>query len=230
MCIRDSSYAPARPVALAFLPRTFAWMTLGLVVTAVVALFVVSNEALRNIVIGNRLVFFGAILAELAIVVTLSRIALRVSTATAALLFLVYAALNGVTLSILLMVYTGASVVSVFGISALTFAAMALYGATTKRDLTSLGSLFLMGLIGLIVAMVVNIFLQSSTLYWFISLVGVALFVGLTAYDAQRLRNLADEVEGTPELGRLAILGALTLYLDFINLFIFLLRVLGQRR
>ena len=224
------SYAPARPVALAFLPRTFAWMTLGLVVTAVVALFVVSNEALRNIVIGNRLVFFGAILAELAIVVTLSRIALRVSTATAALLFLVYAALNVVTLSILLMVYTGASVVSVFGISALTFAAMALYGATTKRDLTSLGSLFLMGLIGLIVAMVVNIFLQSSTLYWFISLVGVALFVGLTAYDAQRLRNLADEVEGTPELGRLAILGALTLYLDFINLFIFLLRVLGQRR
>lgn len=224
------TYAAARPSGLAFLPRTFAWMTVGLLVTAVVALFVASNEALLQIVVGNRLVFFGAILAQFGLVITLSRVAMRVSTATAAMLFLVYAALNGVTLSVLLLVYTGASIASVFGISALTFAAMAIYGATTKRDLTSLGSLFMMGLIGLIVAMVVNWFMQSSMLYWIISVVGVALFVGLTAYDAQRLRNLADEVEGTPDVGRLAIVGALTLYLDFINLFIFLLRLLGQRR
>ncbi len=224
------TYAAARPAGLAFLPRTFAWMTVGLLVTAAVALFVSSNEALLQIVIGNRLVFFGTILAQFGLVITLSRVAMRVSTATAAMLFLVYAALNGVTLSVLLLVYTGASIASVFGISALTFAAMAIYGATTKRDLTSLGSLFFMGLIGLIVAMVVNWFMQSSMLYWIISVVGVALFVGLTAYDAQRLRNLADEVEGTPDVGRLAIVGALTLYLDFINLFIFMLRLLGQRR
>ena len=224
------TYAPARPLGVSFLPRTYAWMAVGLVVTAAVAFVVASSEALLSVVVGNRLVFFGAILAQLALVVTLSRIALRVSTAMGATLFLVYAALNGVTLSVMLLVYTGASVASVFGITSLTFAGMALYGATTKRDLTSLGSLFTMALLGLIVAMVVNWFLQSSTLYWAISLVGVALFVGLTAYDAQRLQHLADEVEGTPDASRLAIVGALTLYLDFINLFVFLLRLLGQRR
>ena len=119
---------------------------------------------------------------------------------------------------------------SVFGIAALTFAGMAVYGMTTKRDLTSMGSLLFMALIGLIVASVVNIFLGSSALSWIISFAGVAIFVGLTAYDAQKLKHLAEEVEGTPNAGRLAILGALTLYLDFINLFIFLLRLLGQRR
>lgn len=223
-------YAPARPVGVSFLPRTYAWMTVGLVVTAAVAFVVASSEALLSVVIGNRLVFFGAIIAQLGLVVTLSRVALRVSTAMAATLFLVYAALNGVTLSVMLLVYTGASIASVFDITALTFAGMALYGATTKRDLTSLGSLLMMGLLGLIVALVVNWFLQSETLYWILSIAGVGIFVGLTAYDAQRLQHLAAEVEGTPEASRLAIVGALVLYLDFINLFIFLLRLLGQRR
>ena len=223
-------YAPVRSGGLSFLPLTFAWMTVGLLVSAAVAFVTITTPALLEMIAGNRLVLILAFVAQIGIVVALSAMINRLSTASAAVLFLAYSALSGVTLSLLLLVYTAASVVSVFGIAALTFAGMAVYGMTTKRDLTSMGSLLFMALIGLIVVSVVNIFLGSSALSWIISFAGVAIFVGLTAYDAQKLKHLAEEVEGTPNAGRLAILGALTLYLDFINLFIFLLRLLGQRR
>jgi len=213
-----------------FLTRAYGWMTIGLLVTAIVAFLVVRSEALLSLVFGSRLTLITLVIAQIGLVVFLSARVHRLTTATAAGLFLLYSALTGLTLSVVLLVYTAASIASVFVITGLTFAAMTVYGLTTGRDLTAWGSLLLMGLIGVILASVVNLFLGSSTLDWVISLAGVVIFVGLTAYDAQKLKDLATEVEGTPEAGRLAILGALTLYLDFVNLFLFLLRLLGQRR
>ncbi|HYE58534.1 MAG TPA: Bax inhibitor-1/YccA family protein [Rhodothermales bacterium] len=213
-----------------FLTRAYGWMTIGLLVTAIVAFLVVRSETLLSLVFGSRLTLITLVIAQIGLVVFLSARVHRLTTATAAGLFLLYSALTGLTLSVVLLVYTAASIASVFVITGLTFAAMTVYGLTTGRDLTAWGSLLLMGLIGVILASVVNLFLGSSTLDWVISLAGVVIFVGLTAYDAQKLKDLATEVEGTPEAGRLAILGALTLYLDFVNLFLFLLRLLGQRR
>ena len=214
----------------ALFPRIYGWMTAGLLVTAAVALLVSTSEAVLSLVFGNRLVFFGAILVELGVVAFLSARIHVLSQAAAAGLFLFYAALNGVTISVILLVYTAASVASVFLITGLTFALMSVIGMTTKRDLSGWGGLLMMGVVGLVVALVVNLFLGSDTLAWVISLVGVGLFVALTAYDTQKLKALAAEVDGPADTGRLAILGALTLYLDFINLFLFLVRLLGRRR
>jgi uncharacterized protein len=225
-----SSSAPRVAQSTSFLTRAYGWMTIGLFVTAAVAFFVVRSEALLSLVLGSRLTLIGLVIVQLGLVVFLSARVHRLSTPTAAALFLLYSALTGLTLSVVLLVYTAASIASVFVITGLTFAAMTVYGFTTGRDLTAWRSLLLMGLVGVILASVVNWFLGSGTLSWIISFVGVAVFVGLTAHDAQKLKHLAAEVEGTPEAGRLAILGALTLYLDFINLFLFLLRLLGQRR
>ncbi len=222
----------ARSVAASssFINRAYGWMTIGLVVTAVVAFFVASSESILSMLMGSRLTVIACFVAQIGLVIFLSARIQKLSTTAAAALFLAYSALTGVTLSVILLVYTLTSIASVFGITALLFATMTVYGFTTGRDLTSMGSLLFMGLMGVVIASVVNLFLHSSMMGWIISLIGVAVFVGLTAYDAQKLKHLAAEVEGTPSAGRLAILGALTLYLDFINLFLFLLRLLGGRR
>ncbi|KAF0221277.1 MAG: hypothetical protein FD174_415 [Geobacteraceae bacterium] len=207
--------------------QVYAWMGGGLLVTALMAMVTVSSPAILNAVFGNRLVFYGLILGELGLVVAISGAINRLSAAMASLLFILYAALNGITMSVIFAVYTAESVASTFVITAATFGAMSAYGYLTRRDLTGWGSFLFMGLIGVVIASLVNIFTQSSAVSWVISAVGVIVFTGLTAYDTQKIKAMA----ATSAEGRKpAILGALTLYLDFINLFLMLLRLLGNRR
>ena len=207
--------------------QVYAWMGAGLALTALLALVTVSSPALLKTVVGNRLLFYGLILGELGLVFVLSGAIERLSATTATLLFLGYSALNGVTLSIIFLVYTADSIASTFVITAGMFGAMSAYGYLTRSDLTSWGSFLFMGLIGVVIASLVNIFLHSDALSWIVSAIGVIVFTGLTAYDTWKIKALAAQGVG----GRKpAILGALTLYLDFINLFLMLLRFMGDRR
>ena len=207
--------------------QVYAWMGAGLTVTACVALFTLSSPVILQAVAGNRLIFFGLMLGELALVFTLSGAINRLSEFNATAIFIAYSALNGVTLSILALVYTASSITSTFVTTAGMFGAMSLYGYMTKKDLSSWGSFLFMGLIGVVIASVVNIFVGSSSVSWVISGIGVIVFTGLTAYDTWKIKAMAAQgVEGRKP----AILGALTLYLDFINLFLMLLRFGGDRR
>ncbi len=219
--------AAAAPRTL--LARVYGWMTVGLLVTAATAFATLNSAFLLETILTNRVLFFGLIIAELGLVFYLSARVMQMSTQTASALFLLYAALNGITMAVVLLAYTPASAASVFLICALTFGATSSFGLTTGKDLSGWGSFLFMALIGLIIAMVVNMFLQSGPMDFVISIIGVLLFVGLTAYDTQKIKRMSAEVEGEGTIGRLAILGALTLYLDFINLFLFLLRLLGRR-
>jgi len=179
------------------------------------------------------MLFFGLIIAELGLVFYLSARVQRIQASTATSLFVLYAALNGVTLSFIFLAYTGASIVSTFFICAATFVACSVYGMVTKRDLTSLGGFMAMGLIGIIIASLVNLFIRSAAMTMIISYIGVLVFVGLTAYDTQKLKHMALTQPAGIDVGVIrkgAILGALSLYLDFINLFIMLLHILGNRR
>ena len=207
--------------------QVYAWMGAGLTVTAIMALITLSTPAIINAIVGNRILFFGLMIGELALVFTLSGAINRMSAATATLIFIAYSALNGVTLSVVALVYTANSITSTFVVTAGMFGAMSVYGYVTSRDLTSWGSFLFMGLIGVVIASVVNIFVGSSTVSWVISGVGVIVFTGLTAYDTWKIKEMA--AHGT-EGRKPAILGALTLYLDFINLFLMLLRFTGNRR
>lgn len=207
--------------------QVYAWMGGGLALTAIMALVTLSTPVMIRAIAGNRMIFFGLMIGELALVFTLSGAINRLSANVATLLFIAYSALNGVTLSILALVYTANSVASTFVITAGMFGAMSMYGYLTKRDLTSWGSFLFMGLIGVVIASVVNIFVGSSPVSWVISAIGVIVFTGLTAYDTWKIKALA--AQGT-EGRKPAILGALTLYLDFINLFLMLLRFTGNRR
>jgi uncharacterized protein len=206
--------------------KSFAWMFVGLLLTGISSLIVSSSTALFDIFNSNPLVFFGLILAELALVFFLSARIQKISLGVAVTLFLLYSLLNGVTLSAIFLIYTSNSVATTFFITSVLFGVMALYGITTKRDLTSIGNLALMALIGVILVSVVNIFLKSDTLSYVISFVAVAIFIGLTAYDTQKIKRMAEMGAGE----NMGVLGALTLYLDFINLFLNLLRLLGKRR
>ncbi len=207
--------------------QVYAWMGGGLLITAFLAMVTVSSPALLNAVYGNRLVFYGLIIGELGLVFAISGAIDRLSAATASFLFILYAALNGVTMAVIFAVYTAESISSTFVITAATFGAMSAYGYLTKKDLTGWGSFLFMGLIGVVIASVVNIFTQSSAASFIISAVGVIVFTGLTAYDTWKIKAMATAgAEGRKP----AILGALTLYLDFINLFLMLLRLLGNRR
>jgi FtsH-binding integral membrane protein len=207
--------------------QVYAWMGAGLAITALLAMITVSSPALLSTITGNRLVFYGLMIGELALVVTLAGAINRLSATIATLLFIAYSALNGVTLSVIVLVYTANSIASTFVITAGMFGAMSAYGYMTRRDLTSWGSFLFMGLIGVVIASVVNIFVGSSTVSWIISGLGIIVFTGLTAYDTWKIKAMAAGGVG----GRKpAILGALTLYLDFINLFLMLLRFTGQRR
>jgi len=207
--------------------QVYAWMAGGLLVTALMAMVTLSSPVILNAVFGNRMVFYGLIIGELGLVFAISGAINKLSAAMASLLFVLYAALNGITMSVIFAVYTSESVASTFVITAGTFGAMSAFGYMTKRDLTGWGSFLFMGLIGVVIASLVNIFTQSSAVSWIISAVGVIVFTGLTAYDTQKIKAMAaNGAEGRKP----AILGALTLYLDFINLFLMLLRLLGNRR
>jgi FtsH-binding integral membrane protein len=214
-----------------FFPKVYNWMTVGLGLSAVVAMLTVSSQSMMQLVFGNRMVFFGLIIAELVLVVTLSAAIRRLSAAAATVCFLVYATLSGVTLAAIFVAYTQSSIASAFFVTAGTFGAMSIYGHVTRRDLTSWGSFLFMGLIGLIIASVVNLFLHNEMIYWVTTYAGILIFVGLTAYDTQKLKVLAmGGFASSEDRHKLAILGALNLYLDFVNLFLLLLRVLGRRR
>jgi FtsH-binding integral membrane protein len=213
----------------AFLSKVYGWMFIGLLVTAVVAFFVASSQALIETIVLNRVLIWVILFAQLGLVFYLSARVDKVAPTTAAGLFLLYSALVGVTSSIILLVYTAASIVSAFVVTAGMFGAMAVFGTITKRSLAGLGQFMFMGLIGLILAMIVGLFWQNDALQFVISVVGVLIFTGLTAYDAQRLKQMAVALpDGS--VGSYAVVGALSLYLDFINLFFMLLRLMGGRR
>ncbi len=207
--------------------KVYGRMFFALVVTALTALYVASSPTLLATILGSRGIFFGLIIAELAVVFVVSGMLHKLSSTTAVLLFYLYAILNGVVFSSIFVVYELGSIAYTFFITAGVFGAMTVYGLVTKNDMTKFGSYCMMALFGLIIATVVNIFVASSTLDWIISLVGVALFIGLTAWDTQKIKNAAYEVEPS-QMGKLATIGALSLYLDFINLFLYLLRFFGR--
>ncbi|WP_349772179.1 Bax inhibitor-1/YccA family protein [Hymenobacter sediminicola] len=221
----------ASQVMSRFMTQVYGWMAGALAVSGAVAMAVASLPVLQELVFGNRFVFLGLLLAKIAVVGFLSRKAFDWSAGTTTAAFIGYSVLNGLTMGIIFMVYTMESISSTFFITAGTFGVMSLYGYFTRTDLSRWGNLLFMGLIGLIIASVVNLFLNSSTLYWISSFVGVLLFTALTAYDTQKVKMLAFlgyEDEATDR--KAAVLGALTLYLDFVNLFLFLLRIFGRRR
>jgi FtsH-binding integral membrane protein len=213
----------------AFMRGVYGWMCGGLAVTAVTAWLVSSSPALTSAIFGNRAVFWILAIAQLGIVFTLSARVERMASGTASLLFILYSALTGVTFSAILLVYTGESVFTTFLVAAGMFGALAAYGTVTRRQLSGLGQFMFMGLIGLVIASIVGMFWHNDGLQFVISFIGVIVFAGLTVYDAQRLKELAFATSAGPTSG-VTIVGALALYLDFINLFLFLLRFLGNRR
>jgi uncharacterized protein len=213
----------------AFLKRVYGWMAAGLAITALTAVTVAGSPAVLQVVLGNRILFLGLIAAQLGLVFYLSGRAAALAPGTAAVLFAVYSALTGVTLSVVLLAYTGESVASTFVVTAGMFTALAMFGTMTSRSLAGVGQFFFMGLVGLVLASLLGMFWHNDALQFLISVVGVLVFTGLTAWDAQRLRQMALAVpEG--QAGSVAIAGALSLYLNFINLFLFMLRFTGGRR
>ncbi len=213
----------------AFLSRVYGWMFAGLLVTAVTAFTVAASPGLIEMLILNRMVFWALIIGQFGLVIYLSARVEKVAPTTAAGLFILYSALMGITASVILLIYTGASITSTFIVTAGMFGATAVFGTVTKRSLAGVGQFMFMGLIGLILASIVGIFWQSSALQFVISVVGVLVFTGLTAWDAQRLKQMAVALPDG-RVGAYAVVGALSLYLDFINLFFFLLRFTGSRR
>lgn len=214
-----------------FLAKVFNWMAIGLGLTGIVAFFTASSGIAMQIVASP--VFIVLILAELGMVFYLSARVDKLQASTATGLFIGYAVLNGVTLSTIFLAYTSSSIASTFFITAAMFGAMAVYGLVTKRDLSGLGSFLFMGLIGIIVASLVNMFFQSSAMSWVISMVGVLVFTGLTAYDVQKIKTMGEQgimTQGEEMIRKGSIMGALALYLDFINLFLMMLRLLGGNR
>jgi FtsH-binding integral membrane protein len=217
----------ASDVERRFMAAVYRWMTFGLLVTSGVAFYVASTPEALQLIFGNRMVFWGLIIAQFGLVIALSAAVNKLSAGMAGALFLLYSALTGATLSAVLIAYTGSSVASAFAVTAGTFLAMSVYGTVTKRDLTSWSTFLFMGLIGIVIASVVNIFTKSGMVSWVISAAAVVVFTGLTAYDTQRLRRMAVAGYG---VAALPVNGALALYLDFINLFLSLLNLFGGRR
>jgi uncharacterized protein len=225
---RTAADVPAERVTT-FLQKVYGWMFVGLAITACVAFAVASSDTLLRYVLSNPFLYIGLIIAELGLVFYLSAKVETLAPNVATTLFIVYSALNGVTLSFVLLVYTGESIATTFFVTAGMFGALALYGSTTTRSLAGVGQFFFMGLIGLLLASIVGMFWHNDTLQFLIAAIGVIVFTGLTAWDAQRLKLMAATV---PEdrSSAYAVVGALALYLNFINLFLMLLRLLGGRR
>ncbi|MBM3922934.1 MAG: Bax inhibitor-1/YccA family protein [Sphingomonadales bacterium] len=214
-----------------FISKVYGWMTAALIITGLVAVWCASNPAAIEFIFGSKLVFWGLIIVEFICVASLVAVIGRISSTTATLIFIGYSALNGLTLSGIFLIYTSESIANTFFITATTFGLMSAYGYFTKRDLTTIGNLAFMALLGLIIASVVNMFLESEMLYWITTYAGILIFVALIAYDTQKIKNLnVIGNEGTEEDKKEAIMGALTLYLDFINLFLYLLRIFGRRK
>jgi len=212
----------------AFLWKVYAWMAVGLGLTAVVAFTVAGSPEISRVLVANRLVFFGLMIAEVGLVFYLSARVDRLAPTAAAGLFALYSGLNGVTLSVVLLAYTGESVTTTFVVTAGMFGALALFGSTTTRSLAGAGQFLMMGLVGVVLASIVGMFWHSGALQFLISVVGVIVFTGLTAWDAQRLKQMALTLPAG-QVGSQAIVGALSLYLDFVNLFLMLLRFTGRR-
>lgn len=211
--------------------KVYVWMTLALCITGLTAMIIANNDRFVYELLQNEWLFWGVIIAELVLVFVISGKIDKFSMTTGTLLFILYSVLNGVTMSLIFLVYTESAIASTFFITAGTFGAVSLFGYVTKKDLSSWGGILGMALIGIIIATLVNLFLESETLYWIISYAGVLLFVGLTAYDTQRIKEsiMDPNNEVDENLHKVALLGALSLYLDFINLFLYLLRILGNR-
>ena len=223
----------SRPAAFAVLMRdVYAWMALALSLTGLMAMFVVQQPQLLQLIFFNRFVFYGLLLAEVGLVMYLSVYLMEMSFAKAGILFVLYSILNGATLSCVFFVYTTESIAVTFFVTAGMFGALALLGTFIKRDISSFGRFLYMALIGLIIASVVNLFFASSTLYWITTYAGVFIFIGLTVYDTKKIRELLYLYgeERNEESMKMALIGSLQLYLDFINLFLYLLRIFGRRR
>ena len=224
---RQWSVSEAFPVLMR---KVYLWMTMALALTGFTAYGVATSPGILQTIYSNPAVMWGLVIAELILVITVSGAINRLSLSVATLLFIVYSVLNGALLSSVFLVYTASSVATVFFITAGTFAAMALVGYTTKTDLSSMGKILLMALIGMIIATIVNLFVKSTGLELIISYIGVLVFVGLTAYDSQKIKQMLLQAPDASEgAQKVALLGALSLYLDFINLFLYLLRIFGRR-
>lgn len=228
------SYGNALDVNAAFpvlMRKVYVWMTLALVVTALSAYYVATTPSVLFSIFSNQAFFFGLIIAEVLLVVLMTTLINKVSFMVASLMMAGYSILNGVTMSSIFVVYEITSIATTFFVTAGTFAAMAVVGYTTRKDLTKMGGILLMALIGLIIASLVNWFLQSETMSYIVSGIGVLVFTGLTAYDSQKIKNMLSQCDSVDEgTQKLALLGSLTLYLDFINLFLYLLRFMGDRK
>lgn len=212
-----------------FINKVYGWMSVGLFITAITAYLVAGNSTVLRMVLGNPILYFGLFILEIFMVGYLVARIKNMSLQTATNIFLAYSFVNGLTLSFIFIAYTKASIASAFFTSAGMFAVMSIYGYTTKKDLTNFGGFLFMGLIGIVIASVVNIFIKNSVFDLMISILGVFIFTGLTAYDTQKIKNMIFENNNSEEDKKTAILGALILYLDFINLFLFLLRLIGGR-
>lgn len=225
---RELEMSAAFPVLMR---KVYLWMSLALLITGFTAYYVATTPALIGAIITNQILFWGLVIGELALVFGLSAAINKLSLTTATLMFVIYAVINGLTLSFIFLVYTASSITSVFFITAGTFAVMAFFGYFTKTDLSSLGKILMMALIGIIIATIVNIFTKSEGLAMILNYLGVLVFVGLTAYDSQKIKQMLMMAPDTGEAAqKVALLGALSLYLDFINLFLYLLRIFGSRR
>ena len=221
----------AEELQRAFVLKVYSWMTVGLMVTGIAALFTVNFEPLLKLILTSRFAVLGLFGVQLGLVIWLSARLESMSAVSATLIFIGNSSLTGLTLSVLFLVYTSASLATTFFVTAGTFGAMSAYGFITKRDLTSFGGFLTMGLIGMVLASVVNIFLNNSTVYWIATYIGLFIFVGLTAYDTQKIKEMSQaSLHGSEIEQKSAIMGALRLYLDFINLFILLLRLVGNRK
>jgi uncharacterized protein len=213
-----------------FITKVYSWMSLGLLITAFTAFVVAATPSLFNLVYGNKLVFYILLFLPLGVVWFLSARIHKMNATTAILAFVFYAMVNGLTLSFIFTRYSIGSIASTFFVTAGTFAAMSAYGYFTKQDLTKFGNLLKMALIGLILATIVNLFWANSILYWVSTYAGILIFIGLTAYDTQKIKDMYVAAEHGEEVAqKTAIMGALSLYLDFINLFLYLLRIFGSR-
>ena len=216
-----------------FVRSVYNWMAIGLALTGFIAYAVANTPEIRNVIFGSKIIFFGLIIAQLALVFIISSRIQNMQAGTATLLFVVYSALNGATLSSIFLAYAQSTIANTFFVCSATFVACSIYGWTTRRDLTSMGGFLTMGLIGIVIASLVNLFIQSSAVSTIVSYIGVLVFVGLTAYDTQDIKKMAMAQPDSIDAGAVrkgAILGALKLYLDFINLFLMLLRIFGGGR
>ncbi|WP_395479899.1 Bax inhibitor-1 family protein [Candidatus Curculioniphilus buchneri] len=222
----------ASNIVQSFMTQVYGWMTCGLLLTAFVAWYATSTPAILQLILSNQIIFFGLIIVQLALVFFMSSIVNQLSGTVATSLFMLYSALTGLMLSSIFVLYTAASITSTFIVTSGMFGAMTIYGYTTQRDLSSISNILFMALIGMILASLVNLYLKSTAFMWVITYIGVVVFVALTAYDTQKLKNMGAQLslDNENQFRQHAIIGALSLYLDFINLFLTLLRIFGNRR